>query len=87
MADQTKKSAASAKETSFRMKANGLVDIKHPELEGQVAEVLPESLAVWLDAGWALVDADEVVKDVVVVVDNEERTGVVTTVEHKEEAK
>lgn len=74
MADQA------AKKADFKVGRGGYVSIKNGELK---AEVLPESLPIWLsgDKPWALdtVNADEEA-DLVVVLNAEEQSGAVVPV-------
>jgi hypothetical protein len=67
------------KKVDFKLTREGLVKIENKDTKGE-AEVLPESLPVWLDNGWSLAGQASEDRATVVVVDEDKRTGTVTPV-------
>lgn len=66
---------AEMKKVDFKLTREGLVKLEHKETDGTF-ECLPESLPVWLDAGWTVVNSDPAdERPVVVTVDEEKQTG------------
>jgi hypothetical protein len=72
------------KKVDFKLTREGLVKIEHKETKGE-AEVMPESVPAWLDSGWSVVGPNAGEQDVVVVVDEEKRTGQVRPVKTETE--
>ena len=66
---------AEVKKVDFKLTREGLVKIENSKTKGS-AEVLPESLPVWVDAGWSVVKSESAEdRPAVVTVDEEKRTG------------
>lgn len=73
------------KKVDFKLTREGLVKIEHKDSKGE-AEVMPESVPAWLDSGWSVKDpAKSAEGDVVVVLDEDKRTGSVTPVKNQTE--
>lgn len=71
------------KKVEFKLTRDGLVKISHNETKGE-ALVLPESLPVWLENGWAVADPEKQEEsEAVVVTDTENRVGSVVPVADK----
>jgi hypothetical protein len=76
------------KKKDFKTTREGQVKIKHPGIE-QLGECLPESLEVWMDAGWVPVDPDDKGKTSIAAVNEVNTSGqrIVGEVEDRPEPK